>query len=729
MLNIKYNDKQILEVTPTPWRGARETRDIKSQKQLRRSQRSRAVGPRWARRSAAVSESAASNAPDAGRSAIDSSHAAFASLAGLSIFVIGPLNPSLALNLPARLGPGQRTHQLEKHTQTDIYDDSCSQASSCFVPYATGNKSGVPSDPTVSLEVKQAAISLAQLTVANQGEYLGTGSLVWALHRLDDSVPQSPIDKPPGLPFFPSAQYFSTISDTFTSSMESLISDFPDKLHCDALITSYFEHENWCIGVPQKLVLRVYDQMWVTIQADRTSLNRINFHWVTLLFVMFALSSACATEDESRKYFLQALTARRRGEDMLCTSFTSTQPAMCSEGAAYACLAAALLGKYMIDRGQMTEAWKLVSSALRNAQNAGLHRNPTPKSWREMTEDEQILRCLSWHLCAVTDRFLSLVLGRPVVSHARDCDISLPRVSTDLALDGSSNTAFSEFLSVHPDPSDGKADFDARMAEWEASVPSYLSFSQLPDTSFDYVYPKLGLLRLMLHGFSETCPLLRSQRTLLLKMWWTRQICFSVNLPIFEAAVMLSIVLLRAPGHPCAQDWWTEREAAIELFESIKGRDFGDIGPQAIKILRILQASTPKQQTSIHSKPGKAVAEKDSENEDVQLHLPTQAKSDAEFVSQLTESANGVPDPSMKLSASTAPIPTQPHVHASAAGCLWPELELFMTMPTNPVEALSGLGWGSDHGGMEEVWGMKTMDSFREMADMGNLGETSGFTG
>lgn len=174
--------------------------------------------------------------------------------------------------------------------------------------------------------------------------------------QLDDTdSPQSPTDKTTGLPFFTNSHYSSAISDTFFNSLQALISGFPDKLYCDALITGFFEHDNWCIGIPQNLVLTVYDQMWETIQADTSSMSRINFHWVTLLFAIFALSSVCGTEDESRKYYLQALTAKRLGEDLLSASFNSAQRSLGAEGADFACLSAALLGKYMMDRGQMTE--------------------------------------------------------------------------------------------------------------------------------------------------------------------------------------------------------------------------------------------------------------------------------------------------------------------------------------------------------------------------------------
>ena len=103
-------------------------------------------------------------------------------------------------------------------------------------------------------------------------------------------------------------------------------------------------------------VLYSYKGMWWTIQADLTSIQRINFNWVALLFGLFAVSPSCISEEESRKYYLQALTARRLAEDLLSASFLSPRETTATySGTAYGCIAASLMCKYLCDRGQMTE--------------------------------------------------------------------------------------------------------------------------------------------------------------------------------------------------------------------------------------------------------------------------------------------------------------------------------------------------------------------------------------
>ncbi|THH05374.1 hypothetical protein EW145_g4841 [Phellinidium pouzarii] len=486
-----------------------------------------------------------------------------------------------------------------------------------------------PSESSPSASPSPGGLA-AGSAVAHEGEYLGAGSLVCALHRLDDSAsPQIPIDKSSGLPFSMISQYSSAVSSTFTSSLQNLILGIPEKARCDTLIADFFEHENWHYGLPQSLISNVYQGMWDTIQADLTSLIRIDFNWVTLLFALFAISPACTSEEESRKYFLQALTGKRLADDLLCASFVSPRvPVRSTQGTAHGCLAAALIAEYMCERGQMTEAWKLVGAALRNAQNYGLHLNPSWSKWKDMNEEEKTLRSLAWHLLALKDKFLSFVLGRPNMVRARDTDVPLPTVfPASLASDGSTNATiiyqacmssmFDDYLSVRPDLSDGGVSFDAKMYAWEATLPTYLALRH-PDTTFDHAYPYLQTQRSLTcipSGTTQTSEmpstkprncvwdcnkltglaisLLHAQKAFLATLRWQRQVSLSLTFLVFEAAITLTISLLREADNRQAEEWRKERDAAIELLEVVQGRDHGDIVRQATLVLRVLQDSKP----------------------------------------------------------------------------------------------------------------------------------------
>lgn len=190
------------------------------------------------------------------------------------------------------------------------------------------------------------------------------------------------------------------------------------------------------------------------------------------------------------------------------------------------------------------------------------------------------------------------------------------------------------------------------MAEWQAKLPPYFAVQEAPDTSSDHLYPKLLLQRTMLKGFYLSCcmlfhrslpcalpsaastsptsptspvqssplsnlpvwdydkiahyaiSLLHTQRALLRAMWWQRQVCFSANFLMFEAAITLSIVLLRDGANPDAGAWQRERGVAIEMFQGLRARDFGDIVPQAIKVLSMLQETKPRVSASQSPSPG-----------------------------------------------------------------------------------------------------------------------------
>lgn len=224
--------------------------------------------------------------------------------------------------------------------------------------------------------------------------------------QLDGAVTtRVPFDKSSGMPVSMGEEYSTAISSSFAASFQALIYGLPAKHSCDALITGFFDDENWRFGYPRTIILPMYDQMWDAIHTNVASLNRIKVHWLTLLFSIFALSPTCVSEDESRKYFLQALTGRRLSEDLFAASFTASRTtSSVTEGTAQACLAAVLLSHYMCDRGQASEAWKIIGSAVRHAQNAGLHVGPTWTKWKDMPHNEQVMRKAAWLSLATQDQ-------------------------------------------------------------------------------------------------------------------------------------------------------------------------------------------------------------------------------------------------------------------------------------------------------------------------------------
>ena len=106
---------------------------------------------------------------------------------------------------------------------------------------------------------------------------------------------------------------------------------------------------------------------------------------------------------------MHAFTGKRLAEDYLLTSFMdasqrSTFSGPGPEAVPQECLAVVIMANYLSDRGQVSEAWKIVGYAVRNAQSAGLHRNPNNVVWKEMDEGTREIRRTAWLLLSQTDK-------------------------------------------------------------------------------------------------------------------------------------------------------------------------------------------------------------------------------------------------------------------------------------------------------------------------------------
>ncbi|EJC98978.1 uncharacterized protein FOMMEDRAFT_148940 [Fomitiporia mediterranea MF3/22] len=530
----------------------------------------------------------------------------------------------------AQTSPISSVYSPTSYQSLVVASSPLSQSSQAGSPlYSRSSQSPFEGRPQ-SEGLKEAALALARMQLTEEAHHLAEGSFAYALQELTNSGAYRVYELPLN------SQLHQSIA--FRPS-EPFVPRLPDKAHCEALLLSFHEHVNWSIGIPYNVLFSSHELMWERIRADPTCLQKYNPYWVALLLSMFCFSPACATEEESRDYFNQAMAARKLQEDRYASLDAPPQHGDIM-GAVYSCLGAAFLARYLQDRGRITEAWKVVGSALRDAQNVGLHNFLAPGKSKNVTDDQRTFMLVSWHLCVEFDRYLSLFLGRPTVVRSRDCNVQLPSARSDaLALDGSTNIALlfqayfismtkivseakEKFLSAQPDNEDGHAYFDIRMGEWLANLPSFYKLDQTPNVSYDHIYPKLYLQRMTLRSY-YTCSclfyhralaysrpahqdamgygwdqsqlaqyaisVLHSQGHLLMNQWWERQVPFDISMYMFEASVTLGVTLLRDLYHPDANEWRRELASAIEIFENLRERDFGQIVPQAIRVLRVLQ--------------------------------------------------------------------------------------------------------------------------------------------
>lgn len=286
-------------------------------------------------------------------------------------------------------------------------------------------------------DVREAATTLAQLALAHDGEYLGTGSVVSAIHKLGSQTSQ--------LRFCRSTVSTSQrqVLDPYgQAAIRKIASVLPEKDQTLAFFDLFFQCRNWSFGVPEPWFRMAFERMWNTLCAPHGDQD-INAHYLQLVFAILSCAPRNLNPDNVA-HFTAAIAARRIGEDgLLARSLeggdgaadgstissygfgTDARNAAC-DGAVLSCVAAPILGCHLADRGRVSEAWKLVGGALRSAQAAGMHRDPNWRRWRAMDSDECALRIGGWWSLVCADRLYSHVLGRPAMIRKGTYDVQLP---------------------------------------------------------------------------------------------------------------------------------------------------------------------------------------------------------------------------------------------------------------------------------------------------------------
>lgn len=141
----------------------------------------------------------------------------------------------------------------------------------------------------------------------------------------------------------------------------------------------------------------------------------------------------------------------------------------------------------------------------------------------------------------------------------------------------------------------------------------------------------------------------------------------------------LSIALRREPTSLFAEEWQKERQSAVELLESIKDRDTGDIVQQAILVLRVLQGSSSPQ--ALISVP---------------LDTASNSRQQIDMFGQMEYSTLHIPPPASSSGASTMSIWSTPFEN-SVAGLT--ESAPNSALPNDMLRALSmSMEWAPDSG-------------------------------
>lgn len=224
--------------------------------------------------------------------------------------------------------------------------------------------------------VQVAAVALAQLSLAPRTEYVGSGTVICALHKLGE----------PELWRYPYPQSALMMTNQMTGTSKSdspqpvispirrLISQLPTRSHVDDLLDSFFAVRNAEIGLSELWFRTACQQMWYHLELRcspdclpqggcQACREEINPHWLSLLFALLALCPGSG--QNAIHYANNSLAARRIVDDILLSSPAYSTSEGSVHGGVLSCLAAALLSAYLADKGRVSEAWKLCGSALR----------------------------------------------------------------------------------------------------------------------------------------------------------------------------------------------------------------------------------------------------------------------------------------------------------------------------------------------------------------------------
>lgn len=162
------------------------------------------------------------------------------------------------------------------------------------------------------------------------------------------------------------------LDSTQLSPIRRLVSKLPPRAHLEELLTAFFAERNWQFGIPERWFRSACQKMWEHVDmrcvqgcrgkgACPACHEDVNPHWLSLLFAVLALAPGSRnTSKNCARYFMHALTARRFVEDILLVTPAYSTSEGTVHGGVLSCYSAVLLAMYLVDRGRVSEAWKLI---------------------------------------------------------------------------------------------------------------------------------------------------------------------------------------------------------------------------------------------------------------------------------------------------------------------------------------------------------------------------------
>lgn len=156
------------------------------------------------------------------------------------------------------------------------------------------------------------------------------------------------------------------------SPIRRLLSRLPSRPVFDGIVNSFFSERGWQFGIPERWFRSACQQMWDHLamrcvpgcrsQGDCPACGEaINPHWLTFVFAVLALApSSPSSPKDSGRYFMCSISARRFVEDVLLITPVYSTSEGSVNGSVLSCYSSVLHSMYLVDRGRISEAWKVI---------------------------------------------------------------------------------------------------------------------------------------------------------------------------------------------------------------------------------------------------------------------------------------------------------------------------------------------------------------------------------
>ena len=189
--------------------------------------------------------------------------------------------------------------------------------------------------------------------------------------------------------------------------------DLPPKHMADHLLSSYYSSVHMTMPILHWLTFeQEYDAVY-----KAGSLHRVPPVWSSLLFAVLGVGALFSTKPSIHR--------PRQGKDFIEISQRLID-LWNDEFVIDHARTAILTSIFLTEMNLKSAAWTWLASAVRIAQDIGLHAETG--SW-QMIEGE--MRRRVWWSMYVWDRYMSLELGRPLLIEDADCDVGLPATIDD----------------------------------------------------------------------------------------------------------------------------------------------------------------------------------------------------------------------------------------------------------------------------------------------------------